>query len=380
VPEDVGLDPRRLGDAKELLFDGLRAGQYTTAVYIVGRHGKIAMQGTMGRLGAGLPFAEIDSVFDMASVTKPVVTATSALILADRGSLDLDQPVADFFPERKLSHLSGVTLKHLATHTSGLPAWRALYSRGQSRREAMNLLLHTRPTSAPGDAGVPPARVLENAPTRECAPGERYEYSCLGYIIMGLVIERVSGMTLADFAEENILGPLGMADTRFNPPSDWEPRIVRTADCPMSRRTSVAQVQDGNALAMEGVSGNAGLFSTAPNMAVFAQVLLNGGEFGGVRVLSKESVERMFTNQIGALTDRQSIGFFMVPNVMLPCDEGWSDRCAGHTGFTGTCLVVDPELDMFAVLLANKLYEYRDPSDFFATRRELLKKVVEALA
>ena len=344
---------------RDLLAEGLETPEYTSAVYLIARHGKIAASGALGHIGdEQCTPTTMDSLFDLASLTKPIATATSLLILIERGMLHLGDPVEGFFPSRDLKHLSGITIRHLATHTSGLPAWVDMYTRGQSRSEAVDELLHT---------------------PLEYAPGAKYVYSCLGYIMLGLIIERVTGASLAEFTAENIFRPLGMADTRFNPSLDDIHRIVRTEDCPSSRRKSVAEVQDGNAQAMEGISGNAGMFSTIGDLAVYAQMLLNGGEYKGVRILSPESVEMMFTNRIDPALGRQSIGFFMPPHDMLPCEEGWSDRCAGHTGFTGTSIVIDPAHDVFVILLANKLYKYRDASDFFRRRRQFHNLIVSAV-
>lgn len=318
---EVGMNGEILDEAQNLLIQGIRHEEYTGAVYMIGRHGKISARGVLGRLGPEYASpVSLDSIFDLASVTKPVATAASLMALVDHGALQLDQAASQFFPERVLPQLTGITLRHLATHTSGLPAWIDMYSQGQSRDEAIEQLLGTK---------------LQHP------RGTVYSYSCLGYIILGLIIERVSGKTLADFAADNIFRPLGMNDTCYNPSIDVINRIVHTADCPMSRRKSIAEVQDGNALAMGGYSGNAGLFSTAPDLAVFAQAMLNGGEFNGVRILSAESVREMFTSQIDPSLGRQSIGFFMPPHGMLPCEDGWSKACAGHTGYSGTCLVID---------------------------------------
>lgn len=359
-PSEIGLDSGRLEAARELLVQGLEAREYTTAVHLVARHGKVAVCDAMGHLGGEEddPPAEIDSIFDMASVTKPVATATSLMALVERGTLHLNQPVTDFFPGRSLPHLSSVTVKQLTTHTSGLPAWCDLFSKDGTRDGAIEQLLQT---------------PLENA------PGTKHVYSCLGYILLGLVIEQASGMPLEKFAAESIFKPLGMTDTGFpamrdpenrdNPPKRKANRIARTANSRGRDRVLIGEVHDENAHAMGGNSGNAGLFSTAPDLAVYAQTMLNGGELEGVRILSPLSVKKMLTNQIDPSIGGQAYGFFTYPNEMLPYGDLFSDRSAGHTGFTGTSLLIDPEYDLFVILLTNRVYIKRDAPDFLKRRR-----------
>ncbi|MCL6518939.1 MAG: beta-lactamase family protein [Armatimonadetes bacterium] len=355
-PAGIGLDTQRLEAAKELLFRGLENGEYTCAVWLVARHGKVAVWEAIGRLGdeENDPPAKPDSIFDMASVTKPVATATSLMILVERGALHLNQPVTDFFPNRKLPHLSGVTVKHLATHTSGLPAWRDLFSEDGTREGAIERLLQT---------------PLENQ------PGKKHVYSCLGYITLGLVIEQAAGMPLKEFARKNIFEPLGMVDSCFNPPAEKSGRIARTANSRGRDRVLCGEVHDENAHAMQGNSGNAGLFSTASDIATYAQMLINGGwvrqsdKQEEARILCPLSVRKMLTNQINPEISGQSIGFFTPPNEMTPCGDLFSERCAGHTGFTGTSLLIDPEYDMFVILLTNRVYKKREAPDFLRRRR-----------
>ncbi len=364
-PADVGLDPQRLGTDKELIVQGLDSGEYTCAVWLVARHGKVAVWEAIGRLGGeeSDPPAAPDSVFDMASVTKPVATATSLMVLVEQGALHLNQPITDFFPGRSLPHLSGITVKHLATHTSGLPAWRDLFSEDGTREGAIERLLHT---------------PLENP------PGKKHVYSCLGYITLGLVIEQAAGMPLEEFARKHVFEPLGMVDSCFNPPAEKSDRIARTANSRGRERVLCGEVHDENANAMRGNSGNAGLFSTAPDIAIYAQMLLNGGyiqQSGDqeTRILSPLSVRKMLTNQINREIGGQSIGFFTPPNEMTPCGDLFSECCAGHTGFTGTSLLIDPEYDIFVILLTNRVYIKRDAPDFLRRRRLFHNIVASAI-
>ena len=350
-PADVGLDKGRLDAAHETLAKGLAADEYTAAVYLVARHGKIAAYGAMGRTGGDEsdPPAAIDSIFDMASVTKPVATAASLMSLVDAGVLHLGQPAEYFFPERNLPHLQGIAVKHLATHISGLPAWKPLYSNGGTSEGSIEELLQKTP--------------LENP------VGAKFVYSCLGYITLGLILEQASGKPLEKLAVENIFKPLGMKDSGHNPPKSKKSRIVKTAFSQFREGCLWGEVHDENANSLNGNAGNAGLFSTAPDIAIFAQMILNGGEFDGVRVLSPLAVKRMITNQINPSIGGQGYGFFTYPNDMVPSGDLFSNSSAGHTGFTGTSLLIDPEYDMFVILLTNRVYKDRDGAKFMRRRR-----------
>lgn len=349
-PAEVGLDKERLQAAEETLRKGLGT-EYTAAVYMVGRHGKIAGCGAMGRIGGeeSDPEVGLDAMFDMASVTKPVATAASLMALVDRGGLHMGQPLVDFFPERNLPHLSDIRIRHLATHISGLPAWKPLYNNGGTKEGSIEELLQKTPLANP--------------------VGKVYSYSCLGYITLGLIIEKVAGMPLEQFARQNVFEPLGMKDSGHNPSPSLKDRIVKTAFSQYREGILHGEVHDENANSLHGNSGNAGLFSTAGDIAIFAQMIMNGGEFDGTRVLSPLAVKRMITNQIDPAIGGQGFGFFTYPNDMVPSGDLFSDSSAGHTGFTGTSLLIDPANDMFLILLTNRVYKDRDGARFMRRRR-----------
>ena len=356
-PAEVEIDAEELAAARAVLEEGVSEGDYPGAVLLVVRHGKIADIATVGRLGGdGSSEVVENSIYDIASVTKPVATASSLMILRDRGEIRMDQRVSEFFPG--LPYLKDVTLHDLATHTSGLPAWRDYYSDGRTRAQVIESILH---------------EPLEN-PT-----GEKYVYSCLGYITLTAIIEKVTGDCLSDFAKENIFKPLGMSETGFNPSNDLLDRIAPTAHCPMRDGILHGVVHDGNARAMDGVGGNAGLFSTVRDLAVFGQMLLNGGVLDGKMILRPHSVELMLQPQISSEIGGQTYGLFAHPNEMLICAATFSDRVVGHSGFTGTLLLVDPILDSVVVLLTNRVFMDKDGTDFLRRRRPLNKHIAAAM-
>lgn len=355
-----GFDRSRFNSAEETLRQGLDAGEYTCAAYLVACHGATIVSGAMGRLSdeEQSPSAEFHTIFDVASLTKPIATATSLLKLVELGEISLDERVAAFLPEQRMEHLREVTLRHLATHTSGLPAWENLYSYSDSREEAIDRLFHVQ---------------------LESRPGVEYRYSCLGYIVLGLVVEHVSTMPLDAFADEFIFAPLGMANTRFRPPQHLREKIARTANCEDRAEVKPCEVHDGNAWRLGGVAGNAGLFSTVEDVTAFAQMILSGGEYNGRRILTENSIQLMITNQLSSAIGGQGIGFFTKPNPMLAFGESLSEHVAGHTGFTGCSLLLDPTSLLSIVLLTNRVYKGRDASNYLRRRRLFHDVVASAI-
>lgn len=191
-------------------------------------------------------------------------------------------------------------------------------------------------------------------------PGERVIYSDLGYILCGVAIEEIAGGGLDSLASEWIFEPLGMKDTMFNPPASLTERIAATEDDPRRGGVLVGKVHDENAWAMGGVSGHAGLFSTAADLAIYAQMLLNGGHYGDKRVLSSRSVELMVSPQTEGLNERRGLGWLLQGESTVTAGDLLSKLAFGHTGFTGTSLWIDPRVDLIAVLLTNRVHPSRE--------------------
>jgi uncharacterized protein YbbC (DUF1343 family)/CubicO group peptidase (beta-lactamase class C family) len=271
---------------------------------------------------------EMDAVFDLASVTKAVATATSVALLVERGSLSYDDRVARFVPAFALPDKREITLRHLLTHTSGLPP-----------------VIPMQAFAAGYDAALHSIAAVRLG----AAPGERYVYSDLGFIVLARVIERVAKQPVSAFASENLFAPLGLENTGFSLNSAARRRAV-----PTERVAGVmlaGTVHDPRARAL-GVTGHAGLFGTADELARFARMLGNGGLLDGVRVLGRETVRQMTKDQMvsGA---RVGLGWD------LPDDtehSTFSRQSFGHEGFTGTSLWIDPESDLFVVFLSSRLH------------------------
>ena len=278
-----------------------------------------------------IPMRE-DTIFDVASISKLFTTAV-ALRLVERGLIDLDAPAARYLPEFGQNGKQDVTLKQLLTHVSGLPA---------------GLALGSYPTVEQRLAAV--YAVAPRSP-----PGTRYVYSDLSLIVVGKVLERVTGRSLPDLVATDVTGPLGLRDTMYNPPEELLPRIAPTQHVGGSRGLIWGQVHDSTSWYLGGTAGHAGVFSTARDLAVFAQALLNGGRYGDRRVLREDSVRAMTTNWNAAIpgADR-GLGL----DVNKPAFMGLlaTPHTVGHTGYTGTSLVIEPASRSFVLLLTNRVH------------------------
>ncbi|HEX7052061.1 MAG TPA: glycoside hydrolase family 3 N-terminal domain-containing protein [Longimicrobiales bacterium] len=358
-PEDVGMDATVLAHLDDVLDSAIVSGAVPGAALAIGRHGRLVRLRGYGRLDVrgGFGAATDSTLYDLASLTKVIATTTAVMLLDEAGKLDLDTPVARILPEwHGPPGKMRVTIRHLLTHTSGLPAYGPLW-RELSGRDA-----YLRRIAAMG---------------LESPPGEKVVYSDYGMMLLGLIVERVSGQTLDAFLEQRVFGPLGMHDTGFNP-LEWEhggaddaspllDRIAPTEVDTIFRMTHLhGVVHDENAYAIGGVAGHAGLFSSVRDLAVFAQMLLNGGSYGGTQILHAETIRRYTTRQPDA--GSRALGWD-TPSGLSSAGDYFSTRSFGHTGFTGTSIWVDPERDIFVVLLTNRVNPTRQNHRHVPLRR-----------
>lgn len=357
-PEELGFDSARLEEVDRLMRRLVENGCFPGAVLLVARHGRVALRRSYGfaqLLPEKRPMT-LDTVFDLASLTKVVATAPVALKLVERGELSLDDPLSMYFPPFGEGVKARVRIWHLLTHTSGLPAHLPLYSLALKRGEVYSYL-----------SGV----------GLEYEPGTRVVYSDLGFILLGGVIEMVAGKTLNEVAEELVFRPLGMRETTFNPEGDLKERAAATEHCKLRGRILRGEVHDENAWFMGGVAGHAGLFSTAMDLAAYAQMWLSGGFFGA-RILSPITVKLATRNHTQGLNERRGLGWALNGG---PCSCGdlMSDEAYGHTGFTGTSLWIDPTYDLFVLLLTNRIHPTRESSCIVRARRLVHNAVVSSI-
>jgi CubicO group peptidase (beta-lactamase class C family) len=359
APADVGLSPwfvgRMAADLRAGLQPNPKVPSYAGAVALAAKDGVVFFSRAVGdavRFADGtwreLPATERvpmreDTLFDLASLSK-LFTAVAALQLVDAGALDMSQPAARYLPAFGKNGKAGITVRQLLAHTSGLAASVKLWG-GAARSRAERLQL-----------------IYDLAP--HAAPGTRYVYSDLNMIVLQQIIERLSGRPLDAYVAAHITGPLGMADTGYNPPPERQARAAATEDEEVPHRGMLrGSVHDESAWALDGVSGNAGLFSTAHDLAIFAQMILNGGRYGAARVLAPATVLEMVSLQTRGVPDAhgrpaaRGLGFELDAPYYMGALA--SQATVGHTGYTGTSLVIDLERRSFLILLSNAVHPVR---------------------
>ncbi len=286
-------------------------------------HGKLSYE-------AGAAAVSTATVYDVASLTKVLATAPSVLLLVEQGKIELEAPLVRYFPQCANGGKETITIRHLLTHSSGLPAGLP---------------------ATPAWSGVDAAHALACRQQVTHAPGTLFRYSDVNYVLLGLLVRQVSGQTLDEFAHKHIFSPLEMNDTRFRPLQGMEAaRIAPT------QQASTGVVHDPTARRMDGVAGSAGLFSTAGDIARYARMLLQVGELDGVRVLSRNSVALLTGNQSRPpVTVQRGMGMDIDSPFARPRGTVYPVGSFGHTGFTGCFLWIDPASQSFTVLLSNRV-------------------------
>ncbi len=302
-----------------------------------------------------------DTIYDVASLTKPVVTATLVAMEIEAGKLALDTPISSYLPEwnagpqplwRQL-----VTLRHLLTHTSGLPGHVFYYESARTKQEVI-------------------ARAVTE--TLHYEPGSKCEYSDPGFILLGAILERITGESFEALAHATIFEPLGMNESIFNPSPKLRSRIAPTgADSQLRKRLLRGEVHDDNGWVMGGVAGHAGLFSTAGDLAVFCKMILNGGIYAHKQLLRRSTIQE-FTSPQALAGNTRALGWAMRTE---PSSSGryFSASSFGHAGFTGTSIWCDPEKDLAVVLLTNRVYPTRDNQIIQEARPAIHDAVCHAL-
>ena len=278
-----------------------------------------------------------DTIYDVASLTKPIVTATAIMLLAADNQIDLDAPVSRYLAHQQAGPnpewLRKITIRELLLHTAGLPAHREFFKNAANAADVRKLLYSESLVSQ---------------------PGVKIEYSDLGFMILGDIVERLTGMNLDRYARENIFEPLGMENSYFNPPRSLRARIAPAQnDLTYRKRQLQGEVDDANAFALGGVAGHAGLFSNAGDIATFAQMMLNGGIYAQQRFLPRTIVAQ-FTARVAVGDFARTLGWD-VPTENSSSGHYFSSQTYGHMGFTGTSIWIDPQKDLFVILLTNRV-------------------------
>jgi beta-N-acetylhexosaminidase len=335
------------------------------ATLAVGFRGKVAIH-AFGKLSYDVksPAVKPTTMYDIASLTKVVATTTLVAKLAEGDfavPLDLDAKIERYLPD----WVSGpqpewrhrVTVRHLLTHTSGLPPFKEYWRTSKSKQDTLKKIF---------------------AEPLEYEPGTKEVYSDLGIILMAEIIERLTGRKLDDLASSLIFSPLGMKDSMYKPPKKLWPTIAPTEfDKNLRHRLVQGEVHDENAFAIGGVSGHAGVFSTAPDLAAFCQMLLNGGVYAHQRILRRSTVAQ-FTTPQQLSGGARTLGW-AVPTPGGLSGNYFSAHSFGHTGFTGTSIWIDPDRQLFVVFLTNRVHPTRENQKIQQVRRDLHDAVMQAL-
>jgi CubicO group peptidase (beta-lactamase class C family) len=369
------IDPGRLrtttlqfSTATRFLDSAIAAGAAPGAVLGVSYRGQWYIHGT-GRLGlddATVP--DSSTVYDLASVTKVVGLTTAMMLAVDSGLIELDAPIQRYVPAFTGRHKEVVTVRHLLVHASGLPAWRPLFKETAGRADALTL------------ADTTPLEAL---------PGARALYSDLGVIVLTQAVEAVFHQRLDSLLADRIFQPLGMGSTRFLPPLEWLPRIAPTENDPWRGRILRGEVHDENAARLEGVSGHAGLFSTAPDLLRFGEWLLSDPIFhcrsralcgdGGSSVSTKGWPHRdFFVRQDLPPGSSRALGWD-TPSQGSSSGTMLDSTSFGHTGFTGTSIWIDPTRELVIVLLTNRVHPTRENNRMGPVRRGVADRIVQGL-
>jgi len=362
----AALDEKKMQEVDETIQDAINEHKTPGAVLVVGNSAGITYQKAYGHLTYDKDASptKIDTIFDLASLSKPVGCATSIMILADRGKLSITDPVVKYLPEFGNNGKEKITIEMLLLHRGGLIPDNPMKDFEEGRAKAWQNITNLKP---------------------KWEPGTHFAYTDVGFMVLGKVVERVSGQTLDEFAKQNIFVPLRMTDTMYNPPEQWKPRIAPTGK--RKEAWMIGEVHDPRSYALGGVAGHAGVFSTAPDLARYCRMVLNAGELDGVRIMSAETLKQMTSRH--DLDDTDSEGKKIRPGRGLGFDLTTSYSSArgdrfepgktfGHTGYTGTMFWMDPENDCFLIFLTNRVHP-DDKADIKGLRRAVATKVAEAI-
>ncbi|MCK4258796.1 MAG: serine hydrolase [Halanaerobiales bacterium] len=345
------LDLSRAKSWDKIMQWGVNDGVFPGGVLLVGNQQEILYYEKFGSAEITPNSRPVmkDTIYDLASLTKVVVTTTLVMQLIEKGMIRLDDPVDLFFPGFAVNGKENVRVRHLLTHCSGLAAWAPLYLKGENNQERIEYIKN-----------------LElDYPT-----GTKVVYSDLGFILLGELIQKVCKKPLDEVAKKEIFKPLRMIDTYYNPPKHIFSRIAATEfnnDYEMNmledtegvnRREGLilGKVHDGNCFAMGGVTGHAGIFSTAKDVYHFTQMLLNGGRFNNKHILSPVTIEKMVQNYTRKiLGGNRGLGWDK-PGELSSGGDLISGQAFGHTGFSGTSIWIDPTYNLSVILLTNRVH------------------------
>jgi CubicO group peptidase (beta-lactamase class C family) len=345
TPESIGLSSERLKYIDSVVIRNINEGNLPGAVVVVGGKNGVVYRKAFGNswLVPEKKPMTLETIFDLASLTKPIATATSIMILVERGQISLEDEVRKYIPEFKpyvdeQGKEYHAKIYHLLTHTSGLPDY-------------------TSADSIKNKYGYPaPEGTIEticNLP-RFAPPGKEFKYSCLGFITLAEIVKRVTGKNIAEFSKENIFIPLGMKKTTYNPDEKLKKECAPTEF--RNGKIICGEVHDPLAYVQGGISGNAGLFSTADDLAIFAQMILNKGVYKNKRILGSKTVDLMTSIYPKVEFAGRGLGWDINSAYMQQSGDIFEIGSFGHTGFTGTSIHISKKEGIFVIILTNRVH------------------------
>jgi beta-N-acetylhexosaminidase len=359
APETQGFKAGTFADVDATVERFIEKKAFPGAVVAVGREGALVHMKAYGKRTYepdALPMT-VDTMFDLASLTKVVATTTMAMMMVDEGRLDLDRPVREYFRGFTGGAKDRITVRHLLNHSSGIDWWAPLYKEAHSMPEYLNRI-------------VPMELKYE--------PGTKSVYTDLGVMMLGDILERVSGTDLNTFVKKRLFEPMKMLDTGFKPTDALKPRIAPTEfDKDWRKRLVSGEVHDENAAGVGGVAPHAGLFGTAPDLARFATMLLNRGVFENRRYISPSTLT-LFSKRAGVPDSSRALGWD-TPSENSSAGTLMSKQAFGHTGFTGTSMWMDPETGVFVIVLTNRVHPTRDNNQIREARPQIADAVMRGL-
>ncbi len=360
-----------------IIENGVNSQAYPSAVLVVGNSKGIIYQNAYGRLtyGAESESTTMRTIYDLASVTKVIATTPAIMRLYDDGKIDLNAPVYQYIPEFNNNGKNDITVFNLLVHNSGLTAWTPFYQ----------------------DPNMDSPQKVKDAIyncAKEYETGSRTLYSDYNAFLLGEIIERISGMKLDRFCKENIFNRLNMVDTDFLVPMTEDFRIAPTENDTYWRNQQLkGYVHDEFAAILEGVSGNAGLFSTGPDLFKYMQMMLNYGIYTDERKMSPKNMQdtmfnsttvELFISKVTGLgySNTRALGWDTKPEATKyppPCGNRFSTNCFGHTGYTGTCVWCDREKDLIVIFLTNRVYPNRNSEEVRNIRPKIHDEICKIL-
>lgn len=333
-PETVGMDSTRLAHIDDVVREGLRRQRMPGCVVMIGRHGKIVFLKAYGhrQIEPSKELMKTDTVVDLASLTKPIATATCVMKLVEEGSVRLDDPIAKHIPEFGQNGKDKITVQQLLTHQGGLIPDNALRDYDDGRDEAFRRIYALKP---------------------HVEPGTKFVYTDVGYIVLAELVHKLTGKNIDEYSQQKLFRPLGMSETGYLPIAELRERAAVTEQ--REGQWMRGEVHDPRAHRLGGVAGHAGLFSTAEDLARYAQMLLGGGEYASEKILDTETIALM-TKPVAVSSGLRGLGWDIRTGYSSNRGDLFTRRAFGHGGFTGTTFWVDPGHDMFVVFLSNRLH------------------------